>query len=107
MSLSAPFSISLTPEEVREKLGALKKELTRKEEAGELFAVERDHGMEQILGGKELYPSIEEKAAHLFYFVVKRSPFFRRQQTERCASLPRIFAKEQRAVEERPHGKNQ
>ena len=29
----------------------------------------------QSFGGKELYPSIEEKAAHLLYFIVKNHPF--------------------------------
>ena len=31
--------------------------------------------MLQTFGGKDLYPSIEEKAAHLLYFVVKNHPF--------------------------------
>ena len=75
-------SISFTPEEVRHLLGELKKVLVRKGEAGDLFAAERDHGMEQIIGavdqtfgGTELYPSIEEKAAHLIYFTIKDHPF--------------------------------
>jgi len=29
----------------------------------------------QGFGGKDLYPSLEEKAAHLLYFVVKNHPF--------------------------------
>lgn len=29
----------------------------------------------QSFGGEELYPSIEEKAAHLLYFMVKNHPF--------------------------------
>jgi prophage maintenance system killer protein len=29
----------------------------------------------QTFGGKALYPTIEEKAAHLLYFVVKNHPF--------------------------------
>ncbi|MFA5832748.1 MAG: virulence protein RhuM/Fic/DOC family protein [Bacteroidota bacterium] len=79
---SSQQSISLTPGDVREKLAALKKELIRKGEASDLFAAERDHGIEQILGaidqtfgGQELYPSIEEKAAHIFYFTIKDHPF--------------------------------
>ncbi len=75
-------AISFTPEEVRRLLGELKKELVRKGEAGELFAAERGHGMEQILGaidqtfnGIELYPGIEEKAAHILYFTIKDHPF--------------------------------
>lgn len=75
-------AISFTPEEVRRLLGELKKDLVRKGEAGELFAAERGHGMEQILGaidqtfnGVELYPGIEEKAAHILYFTIKDHPF--------------------------------
>ncbi len=29
----------------------------------------------QSFSGEELYPSIEEKAAHLLYFIVKNHPF--------------------------------
>jgi len=75
-------SFFLTPEEVRENLEILKRELMRKGEASDLFAVEREHGIEQILGavaqtfgGEELYPSVEEKAAHIFYFTIKDHPF--------------------------------
>ena len=31
--------------------------------------------MLQSFGGKDLYPTIEEKAAHLLYFTVKNHPF--------------------------------
>ena len=79
---STKKSVSLTLQEVRTKLDGLKKELTRKGEASDLFAAEQDHGLEQLLGavdqtfgGRELYPSIEEKAAHLLYFTIKDHPF--------------------------------
>jgi len=49
---------------------------------GGLFGIEKDQGFKsaigtiyQTFGGKELYPSIEEKAAHLLYFVVKNHAF--------------------------------
>jgi len=49
---------------------------------GGLFGLEKDQGLKsaigaiyQTFGGAELYPSIEEKAAHLLYFVVKNHPF--------------------------------
>ena len=29
----------------------------------------------QSFGGKALYPTVEEKAAHLLYFIVKNHPF--------------------------------
>ncbi|MFA5093335.1 MAG: virulence protein RhuM/Fic/DOC family protein [Candidatus Omnitrophota bacterium] len=48
----------------------------------DLFGKERDHSFKssistiyQTFGGKELYPSIEEKAANLLYFVVKNHSF--------------------------------
>lgn len=51
-------------------------------EAGSLFAREKDKGLESAIGavyqtfdGRDLYPSIEEKAAHLLYFVVKNHAF--------------------------------
>lgn len=31
--------------------------------------------MQQTFGGQDLYPSAEEKAAHLLYFVIKDHPF--------------------------------
>jgi prophage maintenance system killer protein/transcriptional regulator CtsR len=47
-----------------------------------LFGREKDKGMEsaigaiyQTFGGRDLYPSTEEKAAHLLYFVVKNHAF--------------------------------
>jgi prophage maintenance system killer protein len=47
-----------------------------------LFGREKDKGLEsavgavyQTFGGRDLYPSIEEKAAHLLYFVVKNHAF--------------------------------
>jgi prophage maintenance system killer protein len=79
---SSKKSVSLAPREVRAKLDELKKELVRKGEASDLFAAEQDHGLEQLLGavdqtfgGRELYPSIEEKAANLLYFTIKDHPF--------------------------------
>jgi prophage maintenance system killer protein len=29
----------------------------------------------QSFGGTDVYPSVEEKAAHLLYFIVKNHPF--------------------------------
>jgi prophage maintenance system killer protein len=49
---------------------------------GNLFGREKDQSFRssigaiyQTFGGRELYPSIEEKAAHLLYFVVKNHSF--------------------------------
>ena len=53
-----------------------------KGEASDLFGRERDDSLSAILGnldqsvfGEPAYPSIEAKAAHLLYFVVKNHPF--------------------------------
>lgn len=60
----------------------LKKELVAKKEAGDLFGNERGgvlkgivKGLYQTFGGQELYPSIEDKASHLLYLVIKDHPF--------------------------------
>ena len=60
----------------------MKKNLITKKEASDLFGIERGEGLKSILGnisqtfgGEELYPSIEEKAAHLLYFIIKDHPF--------------------------------
>jgi prophage maintenance system killer protein len=60
----------------------IKKELIAKKEAGSLFGNETSRGFERIVknlyqtfGGKELYKTIEEKAAHLLYFTIKDHPF--------------------------------
>ena len=51
-------------------------------EESSLFAVERDRGLESIIGniyqsfaGQEIYPSIEEKAANFLYLIVKNHVF--------------------------------
>jgi prophage maintenance system killer protein len=72
----------LTYEAAKLIISELKKELMAKKEAGTLFG--QDYGeklkgilgnLYQTFGGKELYLSLEEKAAHLLYFVVKDHPF--------------------------------
>ena len=60
----------------------LKEELISKKETSEIFGQERDNNFKAILGniyqtfdGVDLYPSLEEKAAHLLYFIIKDHPF--------------------------------
>lgn len=69
-------------EEARTALNNLKAELVAKGEATDLFARERGDGLASLLGnldqsvfGEPAYPSVEAKAAHLLYFVVKNHPF--------------------------------
>jgi death-on-curing family protein len=65
-----------------EAISRLKDSLIKKKEASDLFGRERDDTLKGVLGsinqsfgGKELYLSIEEKASHLIYFVIKNHPF--------------------------------
>jgi prophage maintenance system killer protein len=67
---------------IRKSVDTLKSDLINKKEASDLFGSERDGSFQGILktiyqtfGGKELYSSLDEKAAHLFYFVIKDHPF--------------------------------
>lgn len=73
---------SLSYERANSAIGLLKSHLKTKSEAGELFGKERNgdfqsilQNLEQTFDGKALYPSIEEKAAHLLYFIIKDHPF--------------------------------
>ena len=68
--------------EARAALAALKQQLMARGEATDLFARERGDGLDALLGnleqsvfGEPAYPSIESKAEHLLYFVVKNHPF--------------------------------
>ncbi|MCK5231958.1 MAG: virulence protein RhuM/Fic/DOC family protein, partial [Desulfobulbaceae bacterium] len=69
-------------DESRKIIATLKKNLIRRKEATKLFAQERDEGLTAILGnlnqtvfGEPAYPTMEAKAAHLLYFVIKNHPF--------------------------------
>ncbi|MEK6202705.1 MAG: virulence RhuM family protein [Psychrobacter sp.] len=60
----------------------LKAQLIDRGEATELFAKPRGDGLDSVLGnlqqtvfGEPAYPTIESKAAHLLYFMVKNHPF--------------------------------
>ena len=60
----------------------LKNNLLAKKQASDLFGQERGETLAGIIGNiyqtfsnKELYASIEAKAAHLFYFIIKDHPF--------------------------------
>ena len=68
----------MTYQEAREVIDSMKFK-----DMSDVFGVEKEQGklngiIEQIyqnVFGKELYPSLEEKAAHLLYFLVKDHPF--------------------------------
>lgn len=75
--------VEFTAQELSMALAELRHNLISKKEASELFGKERTKGglegivgnIFQSFGGTELYPTLEEKAAHLLYFVVKNHPF--------------------------------
>ena len=75
-------SYQLTYDEAKDVLSSLKTELIKKGEATELFANEKAdeftgiiENLYQTFGGVELYPSIEDKASNLLYFIIKDHPF--------------------------------
>ena len=75
--------VLFTAEELTEDLQNLKADLILKKQATELFGKERQKNaiagvvgnIFQSFGGKDLYSSLEEKAAHFLYFMVKNHPF--------------------------------
>ncbi len=76
-------NIDCDTDDLYRDLQIFKQELIQKNEATVLFAQEKNIGtLSGILGsifqsvfGQDAYPSIEEKAAHLLYFIVKNHPF--------------------------------
>ncbi len=80
---STKKSIQLTGAELIGAIMNLRSELIKKEAATDIFAQERNRGsvegivgnVMQSLGGEFVYKTLEEKAAHLLYFMVKNHPF--------------------------------
>jgi prophage maintenance system killer protein len=78
-----PQKIEIQATELYHDIAILKEELMSKGEASELFAQEKYEGsLQGIFGGifqsvfgNDAYPSIESKAAHLLYFIIKNHPF--------------------------------
>lgn len=71
-----------TLDEARQALTRLKADLMARGEATDLFVQERGDAFDALLGnldqtvfGEPAYPSVEAKAAHLLYFVIKNHPF--------------------------------
>jgi len=67
--------------EVRQSIANLKTDLMSRGEASDLFGLERSDALAALLGnldqsvfGEPAYPTIEKKAAHLLYFVIKNHP---------------------------------
>lgn len=79
---SQPGGTLPSVDEARLALAHLKADLMQRGEATDLFARERGDGLPALLGnldqsvfGEPAYPSVEAKAAHLLYFVIKNHPF--------------------------------
>ncbi len=80
---SSQKQISLTASQLREVLFQFRQELISKGQASDIFGQEKDKGsiegivgnVFQSIGGRQVYPTLEEKAAHLLYFMVKNHPF--------------------------------
>lgn len=71
-----------TAAQARAALAQLKADLMQRGEATNLFARDRSDGLDALLGnldqsvfGEPAYPTVETKAAHLLYFVIKNHPF--------------------------------
>ncbi|MEX0930913.1 MAG: virulence protein RhuM/Fic/DOC family protein [Candidatus Paceibacterota bacterium] len=75
--------VQLTADELKESLFVLKRELIQKREATENFAQARSQqslegivgNVMQSFGGQAVYPTVQGKAAHLLYFIIKNHPF--------------------------------
>lgn len=81
-NLNPDITYEIKYEEAKTEIEALKQKLIDLKEATPLFGNEKDNSFSGILGsivqtfgGQYLYPSIEEQAAHLLYFVIKNHPF--------------------------------
>lgn len=68
--------------DARAAIARLRESLAARGEATDLFGQERSdqlHGIlgaiEQTFGGEPLYPTVQARAAHLLYFVIKDHPF--------------------------------
>ena len=76
-------TVDASADQLASELQKLKVNLIDAGEATDLFATERDHGglnslfrnVFQSFAGEDVYPTVEEKAAHLLYFVVKNHVF--------------------------------
>lgn len=76
-----PASYILTPERARDEIARLKADLAKRGELTSLFGAERGDGLDSLLGnleqtvfGEPAYPTLEAKAAHLLYFIIKNHP---------------------------------
>lgn len=81
-NLNENITYEIEYEEAFEAIKELKRQLIAAKEATALFGNPKDNSFKGILGnvvqsfgGQYVYPSIEEQAANLLYFVIKNHPF--------------------------------
>jgi prophage maintenance system killer protein len=90
-------NLEVEVEKLYDDIATFKQELMERGEAAEIFASEKTpRSLEGIFGnvfqsvfGDDAYPSVEEKAAHLLYFVVKNHPF--NDGNKRCGAFSFIW----------------
>lgn len=78
----SPGGVLVAPQEARLGVARLKVDLMARKEATDLFGHERGEAfiatwgnLEQTVFGEPAYATVESKAAHLLYFVIKNHPF--------------------------------
>jgi prophage maintenance system killer protein len=88
---------------------AIVAELRRKFDGSALFGKEKDQSLRgslgavmQSFGGRDLYPSVEEKAAHLLYFLVKNHSLV--DGNKRIAAALFLWFMEKNGILYRPNG---
>jgi prophage maintenance system killer protein len=89
--------VKLTSYDLLAAIAHFKLELIAKKEATELFATDKSKdsiesivaNIMQSFGGEDLYATIEEKAAHLLYFIVKNHPFV--DGNKRCGAFAFVW----------------
>jgi len=81
-ALNEKITYEIKYKEALTVISELKINLINRKEASDLFGNQKDDSFRGILGniiqsfgGQYLYPSIEEQAAHLLYFIIKNHPF--------------------------------
>ena len=80
---SVKQAVQVGADDLAKNLVQLRETLIGEDEATDIFGVEREKGglhalfgnVFQSFAGEDVYPSVEEKAAHLLYFVVKNHVF--------------------------------
>jgi len=90
-------NLAFEVEKLYQDIAIFKQELIARGEAAEIFATEKtQRSLEGIFGNvfqsvfcEDAYPTVEEKAAHLLYFVVKNHPF--NDGNKRCGAFSFIW----------------